>query len=129
MLLQSLYNFVLLFLSASSLLAQNPEHQRFLLELLFVASEHIMNQYLSQEHLSEVVGIDSKHLSRIENGRYYPSLETLEKIIEALNVSYEDFFKFNHLVSKHELLAKITQRLETLPEDKLKLILKITNEL
>ena len=84
---------------------------------------------LTQEHLSEVVGIDSKHLSRIENGRNYPSLETLEKIIEALNVSYEDFFKFNHLVSKHELLAKITQRLETLPEDKLKLILKITNEL
>lgn len=84
---------------------------------------------LTQERLSEIVGIDSKHLSRIENGRNYPSLETLEKIIEGLNVSYEDFFKFNHLVSKQELIEKISQKLESLPENKLKFIFKIIDEI
>ena len=33
----------------------------------------------TQDKLAEIVGIDPKHLSRIENGRNYPSFETLEK--------------------------------------------------
>ena len=54
------------------------------------------NRKLTQDKLSEMVGIDPKHLSRIENGRNYPSFETLEKILESLDISYEDIFNFNH---------------------------------
>ena len=87
------------------------------------------NRKLTQDKLSEMVGIDPKHLSRIENGRNYPSFETLEKILESLDISYEDIFNFNHLVSKVELLNKISEKLNNLSEDKLRFIYKIINEL
>lgn len=51
---------------------------------------------MSQEELSEKVNIDPKHLSRIEVGRGFPSLDTLEKLADALNVELKDFFEFAH---------------------------------
>lgn len=83
----------------------------------------------TQDKLAEMVGIDPKHLSRIENGRNYPSLETLEKILENLDVTYEEIFNFQHLVSKKELMDKINSRLTGLSETKLKFIYKFVNEL
>ena len=41
---------------------------------------------LSQEKLSEKRLIDPKHLSRIEVGRGFPSLDTLERLANVLNV-------------------------------------------
>jgi transcriptional regulator with XRE-family HTH domain len=34
---------------------------------------------LSQSELDEKVGINTAHLSRLENGRYQPSVEVLKK--------------------------------------------------
>ena len=90
--------------------------------------EYRENRKLTQDKLAEMVGIDPKHLSRIENGRNYPSLETLEKILDSLDVSYEEIFNFKLLVSKDELIRKINSRLEVLDESKLKLIYNIVNE-
>ena len=87
------------------------------------------NRNLTQERLAEKVGIDSKHLSRIENGRNYPSLETLEKILTNLNVSYEDIFNFQTLVPRDKLIENITEKLGTLPDDKLKTVYLIVNEM
>ena len=90
--------------------------------------EYRENRKLTQDKLAEMVGIDPKHLSRIENGRNYPSLETLEKILDSLDVPYEEIFNFKLLVSKDELIKKINSRLEVLDESKLKLIYNIVNE-
>ena len=90
--------------------------------------EYRENRKLTQDKLAEMVGIDPKHLSRIENGRNYPSLETLEKILDSLDVSYEEIFNFKLLVSKDDLIKKINSRLEVLDESKLKLIYNIVNE-
>ena len=90
--------------------------------------EYSETRKLTQDKLAEMVGIDPKHLSRIENGRNYPSLETLEKILDSLDVSYEEIFNFKLLVSKDELIKKINSRLEVLDESKLKLIYNIVNE-
>jgi transcriptional regulator with XRE-family HTH domain len=49
---------------------------------------------LSQEQLAEKIDIESKHVSRIEVGASYPSLDRLEKIALALNVSIKDLFDF-----------------------------------
>ena len=38
------------------------------------------NKKLTQTQLAEKIGIDYKHLSRIEVGSSYPSINTLEKI-------------------------------------------------
>ena len=51
---------------------------------------------LSQDQLSELVGIDSRSISHIENGDSFPSKSLLE-IAKALNVSLPDLFEFEHL--------------------------------
>ncbi len=43
---------------------------------------------LTQEALAEIVDIDEKHLSRIENGKSFPSLITLKKLLLALDLSF-----------------------------------------
>ncbi len=49
---------------------------------------------LTQERLAETVGMDSRHLSRLETGKHFPSLDSLERIAEALNVPLAEFFQF-----------------------------------
>lgn len=39
-----------------------------------------------QEKLAEMVGIEPPALSKIENGKSYPTAETLEKIIQVLDI-------------------------------------------
>ena len=43
----------------------------------------------TQETLAEKAGIDEKHLSRIENGKFFPTYKTLTKILNVLNLSIE----------------------------------------
>lgn len=83
----------------------------------------------TQDKLAEIVGIDPKHLSRIENGRNYPSFETLEKILDSLEISYEDIFKYSHFLDKKFLIENIEKKLATLDNEKLKFIYKMINEL
>lgn len=49
---------------------------------------------LTQEQLAELVGLDARHLSRLEVGRHFPSLISLERIASALNVALVEFFQF-----------------------------------
>ena len=87
------------------------------------------NANISQKELSERTGIAQAEISRIENGRNYPSFETLEKILESLDISYEDIFQFNHLVSKETLIEKINTKLNNLDEKNLRFVYKIINEI
>lgn len=77
---------------------------------------------LSQDELSEKIGIDGKYLSRIEVGKRSPSLETLEGIADALQVSMKDLFDYLHHdtdgTAPHEI-ENLTQNATT---DELKLI-------
>lgn len=50
---------------------------------------------ISQEALAEKIGISPKHLSKIEVGNSFPSLQTLEKISEILDCELKDFFDFD----------------------------------
>ena len=45
---------------------------------------------LTQEKLAELVNIDDKHLSKIENGIHLPSYNTLKKISEVLNFNFNN---------------------------------------
>lgn len=81
---------------------------------------------LSQERLSEGVGIDPKHLSRIEVGRGFPSLDTLEKIAMVLKVEMKDFFEFDSKeTNRKDLKETINKLLKETDEDRLKLIAKV----
>ncbi|MFZ3122592.1 MAG: helix-turn-helix domain-containing protein [Thermodesulfovibrionales bacterium] len=58
-------------------------------------------------------------------GKSYPSLDTLEKIANALNVEIKDLFEFMHLSRSKELTDNISKLLKEADEDKVRLILKI----
>ena len=83
----------------------------------------------TQDKLAELVGIDPKHLSRIENGRNYPSIETLEKLIDNLEVSFEDIFQFGHLEHRDDLIKTINRQINSLSDEKLKFIYKLLKEI
>ncbi len=84
------------------------------------------NRGLSQEKLAEMVNIDPKHLSRIEVGRSFPSMDTLTEISKALKLELKDFFEFSHHgKSANEITKSICNLLEEASEEKRRLILKI----
>jgi len=46
---------------------------------------------LKQAQFAEKIGISEKHLSKIETGKNYPSLDNFLKIMSLLNLSFSDF--------------------------------------
>lgn len=48
---------------------------------------------ISQEKLALKAEIDRTYLAGVENGKRNLSIKSLEKIINALNVSFHDFFE------------------------------------
>ena len=63
---------------------------------------------LTQEKFAELISIDPKNVSKIENGNHYPSTETLTAIAKALNVDIYELFVFEKKIPveimKQELL-------------------------
>ena len=83
---------------------------------------------LKQEQLAEIISVESASISNIENGRNYPSLQTLENIIVALNTSFSEVFDYEHKKESKDLLAEIVKILEQHP-DKIEDAYKIINAL
>ena len=79
---------------------------------------------LKQTELAELVGIDSKHMSKIECGRCYPSFELLDKIALGLNKPVSAFLDSEHLASREVLSEKLMQQLCSLSDDKFRQIYK-----
>lgn len=50
---------------------------------------------LTQEQLAEKIGIDNKHLSRIEKGRHLPTYNITKKLAEVLNFDIYEINKIN----------------------------------
>ncbi len=67
---------------------------------------------LTQEQLAELVGIEPRNIIKIENSQTFPRVQTLEKILEVLDVSPQDLFRFTHLDDTAKLRNKIIQKLE-----------------
>lgn len=67
---------------------------------------------LTQEQMAEIVGIEPNNLSRIENGKNFPTPENLQKIAKALGVCVNELFAFNHLKSYNEIKETISDVLE-----------------
>ena len=71
---------------------------------------------LKQEKLAELVGLEPTSISNIENGYNYPSFQNLEKIANALDVTFVDIFKFEQHKETENLIAEINQILKNNPE-------------
>ncbi len=62
---------------------------------------------ITQEKLAETIGLNVPNLSNIERGKKFVTAETLEKIINALEVKESDLFDFGHIKTREELLELI----------------------
>jgi len=85
---------------------------------------------LTQENLAEKLGIGVRSLGKIETGNSFPSCETLEKLIIALNTTNTELFDFEHLQPQKELRKLIIEMLDQNPQkipDIYKLIKALTN--
>lgn len=85
-------------------------------------------QQLTQEKLAEFVGIDTVSLCNIENGKYYPTAENLEKILLGLKTTPNELFYFEHHQEIKNLKEEINVILDNNP-DKIKDIYKIVKAL
>lgn len=80
---------------------------------------------LSQDQLAERVGIEAKYLSRIEVGKRYPALETLENIADALHVEMRELFDFKHFEGGADTARGVQTLIEGASPEELRLINKI----
>tara|TARA_B100000315_G_scaffold93304_1_gene85855 strand:+ start:56 stop:364 length:309 start_codon:yes stop_codon:yes gene_type:complete len=81
---------------------------------------------LSQDMVSEGADISTKYLSRIETGKHLPTMNTLIKIAEVLNVELKDFFEFAHIEeSTKELKDSLKGLIKEADHNKLRLLVKV----
>ena len=73
-------------------------------------------RHLKQEQLAELVNVEPASISNIENGRNFPSLQTLENIIKTLNTSFAEIFEFEHKKEASNLLDEINIMLKNNPD-------------
>lgn len=86
-------------------------------------------QGLKQSELAELVDIDSKHMSKIECGRCYPSFELLDKIAEKLSKPIADFLDTDHLNNRSELTEKLIIGLKNLSDEQFRVVYRILKQL
>lgn len=72
---------------------------------------------ITQEQLAEMIDISPRSLSNIEVGGCFVKSETLERIIEALNITTEELFANEHIKSNIELLNEIDNCLNKIKND------------
>lgn len=83
------------------------------------------NAGYTQEKLAELIDIETSSLSGIESGRHFPSLPTIEKISNKLNVELKSLFDFNHLQPYEKMKLDIINNIDKLNEKELSIIYKL----
>ena len=86
--------------------------------------EYRQKHKMSQEKLSEIIDIDSKHLSNIELGKNMPNPQLLLKIAATFNIEIKDLFEFFHLLPSEELKTAVVNLVDKLNEEQLRLTYK-----
>lgn len=58
------------------------------------------NRGLSQEKLAERANLNTSFIGQVERGGKKPTIDTLEKIVNALDINFEDLFSFEKSIIK-----------------------------
>lgn len=90
-----------------------------------------LNADLSQESLALSAELSPAYLGRLERGEKCPSIDTLYKISEALNISVCDLLIFNtsDTYPASEITRRIEKALEKVPKSKIVSIVKIIEDI
>ena len=89
---------------------------------------------MSQEELSEQAGLGLKYINQLENQNVNLTIHSLEKVIDALQMTPEDFFNFNSLEATTDQndnlsLKRVNMKLKQVPLDKREKILAIFEDI
>ena len=82
----------------------------------------------TQEKLAELVGLDITTLSGIESGRHFPSLVSLERIANSLNVSLYKLFDYNDYISTSDMRKVISENIDILSDEDVKFVFKFLDK-
>lgn len=81
---------------------------------------------LTQEQFAEKIDIATRTLSGIETGENFLTADTLEKILDVLNVSSSELFAVEHIKSQEDLVNEIITDVQNLKDkQKIETIYKI----
>lgn len=84
---------------------------------------------ISQEKLSELSGISSRHISEMERGESNPSYQVLNKIARSLDIDLIELFDFGHQKEPDELRKNLSELIASLEDDKLRFAYRIIKKL
>jgi len=85
-----------------------------------------MQKGLSQEQFAEKIGIATRTLCGIEIGKNFFTADTLEKMLEILEITPQDLFKINHLKPQEDLVEEIITSIKNIKDrEKIEIIYKI----
>ena len=82
----------------------------------------------TQEHLAELISVDTKHISFLETGRNFPSADLLEKIKVVFDVEYSDLFNFYNNPDKQKNLTRINNLLNDMTTEQVNFVYKLILE-
>ena len=69
------------------------------------------SKQLTQEELAEAIGIALPNISYIENGKTFPSVDTQERLCEALSIKIYELYMFDDDISNEEMKQEIINNL------------------
>lgn len=84
---------------------------------------------LTQSELAERVGLDSRHVSRLETGKHYPSLDSLETMARVLDVELREFFEFPSRETGAQMRASLIEIAHVAPEPVIRELLPIARNI
>ena len=98
-------------------------------ELLGLKIKELRKQKrLTQEQLAEMLNLDTGYISKLEVGRNFPTIGTLEKIASALDVELYELFQFS--TSKElDFKSEITSIYDSLNKEKQYTLYRVARDL
>ena len=90
-----------------------------------------IEQGYTQEKLAELINISQRALSSIEVGDNFLTAETLDKILEAFDITADELFSTNQFKDSNELLQMINKNISRIGNnpEKLEIIYNLTKSL
>ena len=79
---------------------------------------------MTQFQLAEKLGIDDKHLSRIELGKNMPQAVIISKLAEVFNIEPKELFEFSHLAEPKTLQKELFNIINNLNDEQIILTYK-----
>ena len=67
---------------------------------------------LTQEQVAESIGVETPSISNIENGKYYPTADNLDKLIRVLNIKPHELFSVDNLATKEDLINEMVESMQ-----------------